>query len=158
MKAGVAGFHFEDWLSNWAEHLPLHSPKEATLNGECNMANVTWEKRENTFFKLVNATGLCFTSCKLVQNSSFFFFLGEEFYVKYLSLPTLFISLRFGCVSCSQFSQWIEKEKKGFDTMVSLNLQFFQFDLVSHDTSVPLDSILFDLVFLCFLCFWRREI
>ena len=49
------------------------------------------------------------------------------------------------------------ERKKGFDTMGSLNLQFLQFDLVSHDTSVPLDSILFDLVFLCFLCFWRRE-
>ena len=82
------------------------------MNGECNMANVTREKRENTFFKLVNATGLCFTSCKLVQNSFFFFFFGEEFYVKYLSLPTLFISLRFGWVSYNQFSRWIGKEKR----------------------------------------------
>ena len=63
------------------------------------MANVTREKRENTFFKLVNTMGLCFTSCKLVQNSFFLFsFLGEEFYLKCLSLPTLFISLRFGCL------------------------------------------------------------
>ena len=43
--------------------------REATSNEDCKMANATREKRENTFFKLVNAMGLCFTSCKLVQNS-----------------------------------------------------------------------------------------
>ena len=138
------------------------------------MANVTWEKRENTFSKLVNTMGLCFTSCKLVQNS---FFWGEEFYLKCLSLPTLFISLRFGCVSCNQFSRWIEKEKKDliqWDHWIYSSSNLILYPMIQAFRWIIYLFIYFYLIwscifmflffyFLCFMffifcfCFWRRE-
>ena len=98
---------------------------------------------------------------KLQTSSEFFIFLflfliffwGEEFYLKRLSLPTLFISLRFGCLVQLVLTMNRER-KKGFDTMGSLNFQFFSFNLVSHDISVLLDYFFLSYLILYFYVFF----
>ena len=43
-------------LSKASISVPSFTEREATSNEECKMANATREKKENTFFKLVDAT------------------------------------------------------------------------------------------------------
>ena len=115
------------------------------------MANITREKRENTFFKLVNTIGLCFTSCKLVQNSLFFyflFFLGRRILFKMSKPPHTIYKFKIWLCLVQLVLTMNRERKKGFDTMGSLNFQFFSFNLVSHDTSVLLDFYFYFLSYL----------
>ena len=86
---------------------------EATSNEECKMANETRETRENTFFKLVNAMGVCFWSCKLILSIQ-----NVQAYPHYY-----FTGLRFGCLLQS-------------DTMDHCFLLFFVWKVSLHGSKL----------------------
>lgn len=88
----MTSFHFENWLSNWEEHLSvlasLSTETKSSTNEKCNMVNTTIEKQGKILFLwLVNAMGFLklvksiWISLSVYQFSSFFFFKYQSCFV-----------------------------------------------------------------------------